>query len=127
MGFFNWFLNLFRSNLVIMQIAVQEIALMIFKSYPQLKAPFSKAIDDTIKALNNGDVDILKLPQFINIDLTKLPAEQQVILGPVANQMVQDIGAQIVAYFGKAKITTATEQTKTVIQVLGWIKTIAIM
>lgn len=126
-AFINWFLNFFRSNLVIMQIAIQEMALAIFKSRPGLKVPVSTAIAK-IQAIISGnpDMSLVNVPGLIKSKiLESLPPEQQVIFGSVIDQMVIDISAKVNAYILKQNITAPYEQLKVVSQVLSWVDQMA--
>jgi hypothetical protein len=122
-AFFNWFLSFFRNNLTVMQIAVQEIMLEVFKKRPQLKAPIANAIGQVQGIIGgNAQLSITNMPSLIKSKiLGGLPTDQQVILGPVLEQMISDVSGQVNTYLAKQNITAAGDQLKVVSQVLGWV------
>lgn len=118
-----WFLNLFRSNKMIMQLAIMSLVGELFQSKPNLKKPVADLIDEVTTMLKAGQVLESQIPGLLQNKIkmsSLLPPEQALVL-----VFIDNVSMQISSYLSKQKITLPSEQAAVINEVLGWVSTMA--
>jgi hypothetical protein len=122
MKFFKWFFNLFKSNKVIMQLAIQSIAGEYLMRHPEAKIPIQKAIEKTLEDISSYNTPLESLPTLIkeNIKITGVSAPTLALTFVLIDQL----SVPVMAYINKANLTPI-QDAYAIVEILGWINDIA--
>ena len=118
MGIFTWIINWFRSNKVIMKLAIQDIAYRYFQRKPEMKSKVADILGRTLTAINTSTTSAIDFQAILkdNIKLANLtPPEQEFMLS-----FTTDLSVPVNVYFSKTALSLA-DQTAAIKEVIGWV------
>ena len=123
MKFFTWFFNLFKSNKLIMQLAIQSLAGEFFNRNPKFNVPVQNVITQVLTNINSFSTSIASLPTT----LKQLVAKQTQLTAPeqaLVSVFIDQLSVPIMAYLDKTNLSLPA-QTAQIVEILGWIMDIS--